>query len=201
MKSPGRFARSVAMITHRPVMGSLRNSGKRGEPSEIGFEMQQTIIAWNHWTLTLAPGIADPLDARLFLENHADDIEAGLLPVHAGAAGVVAGGALGIRPLLPGPRAIPGSPNGGGGRRDRHEDQCVAVPRHQIDFDAAVRRAVIAGHDRASLAAQVAMRQIFADAPMVVAQRAPPERIRRAIKQTDHFTTSNSNSIAFPRTT
>src|ERR1019366_2043655 len=91
MKSPGRFARSVAMITHRRVMGSLRNSGKREEPSDIVFEMQQTIIAWSHWTLTLAPGIADPIHARLFLENHADDIEAGLLPVHAGAAGVVAG--------------------------------------------------------------------------------------------------------------
>src|ERR1039457_7295062 len=108
MKSPGRFARSGAMITHRPGMGALRNSGKRGEPSEIGFEMQQTIIAWSHWTLTLAPGIADPLDARLFLENHADDIEAGLLPVHAGAAGGGAGGGAGTTPPLPAPAGRPG---------------------------------------------------------------------------------------------
>src|SRR5437763_14144443 len=35
IKSLGRFARSVAMITHRPVIGSLRNSGKLGNSSRV----------------------------------------------------------------------------------------------------------------------------------------------------------------------
>src|SRR5215469_3904606 len=42
MKSLGRLARSVAMITHRPVIGSLRSSGNVGESS--GDE-QNPIIA------------------------------------------------------------------------------------------------------------------------------------------------------------
>ena len=41
MKSVGRLARSVAMITHRPVMGSFRNSGNDGESSAS----QKEIIA------------------------------------------------------------------------------------------------------------------------------------------------------------
>jgi hypothetical protein len=35
MKSLGRLARSVAMMTHRPVIGSLRNSGNSRDPSEV----------------------------------------------------------------------------------------------------------------------------------------------------------------------
>src|ERR1044072_2302670 len=42
MKSVGRLARSVAMMTHRPVMGSFRNSGNDGESSG----RQKEIIAW-----------------------------------------------------------------------------------------------------------------------------------------------------------
>src|SRR5258705_6017876 len=45
MKSLGRFARSVAMMTHLPVMGSLRNSGKEEQSSGLGGgTSQETII-------------------------------------------------------------------------------------------------------------------------------------------------------------
>src|SRR5450432_3948447 len=48
MKSLGRFARSVAMATHRPVMGSLRNSDNACDSSGVasGWIGQLTIIPW-----------------------------------------------------------------------------------------------------------------------------------------------------------
>ena len=47
MKSLGRLARSVAMMTHRPVIGSLRNSGNWGNPSAVNSRIEQEmIIAW-----------------------------------------------------------------------------------------------------------------------------------------------------------
>src|SRR5205807_6672930 len=39
MKSLGRLARSVAMMTHRPVIGSLRNSGKSRDSSGVSSGM------------------------------------------------------------------------------------------------------------------------------------------------------------------
>src|SRR5215471_20960508 len=47
IKSVGRLARSVAIITHRPVIGSLRNSGKSLCSSGVLNENSQAlIITW-----------------------------------------------------------------------------------------------------------------------------------------------------------
>src|ERR1035437_9669893 len=46
-KSLGRLARSVAIITHRPVMGSLRSSGNYGDSSSMASSGQHhQIISW-----------------------------------------------------------------------------------------------------------------------------------------------------------
>jgi hypothetical protein len=47
---------------------------------------------------------------------------------------------------------------------------------------------------------QIPVGEIFSDAPMVIGEAPAPQRIRNAMEQADHFSTSNSNSITFPRT-
>src|SRR3982751_6641263 len=48
-KSLGRLARSVAIMTHRPVMGSLRSSGNYGDSSEVvSSGSQHPIISWRN---------------------------------------------------------------------------------------------------------------------------------------------------------
>src|SRR5581483_6047563 len=49
MKSPDRLARPLAMMTHRPVMGSLRNSGNRRDSSELNDAVEQLTIIANTW--------------------------------------------------------------------------------------------------------------------------------------------------------
>jgi hypothetical protein len=81
-KSIGRFPRSVEMITQRPVIGSLRNSGK-GHPPGHAFTLLRGRAAckpyiltqlsferfWNGWMPGFTPlcgAFPDPLQLRGF---------------------------------------------------------------------------------------------------------------------------------------
>jgi hypothetical protein len=82
-----------------------------------------------------------------------------------------------------------------------HKNQRVALPRDQIDFAAARIGTVAPRHNRTPVAAQKPVGEVFADAAVVIGQAPAAQRICRAIDEAHHFSTSNSNSITFPRTT
>src|ERR1019366_6498336 len=151
--------------------------------------------------LPRAERVPDPLDACRFLEHHADDVEAYALPFHAGAPRIIACRAPHVLLLLGIHRPFRFPELGARARLHFHEHQVAAVPGHQVDLSPARPRLVIPRHNGAAAAAQVPVRQIFAPSPMVVFEPVASHRVRHAIDQPDHFTTSNSNSMAFPRTT
>ena len=81
------------------------------------------------------------------------------------------------------------------GRRARlhfHERQCRAVPRDDVDLARPGPRPIIPCNDRAPVSAQIAMRVILTHPPMVVVERAAPQRVRRPVKESDHVALQNS---------
>lgn len=74
------------------------------------------------------------------------------------------------------------------------------MPGNQIDFPASGPGPVPPRYDRKSLPPQVAVCQVFPKAAVVSSLNAMPEGVGGAIDEGDHFSTSNSNSITFPRT-
>ena len=67
-----------------------------------------------------------------------------------------------------------------------HEREPLSVPDHQVDLAVAGRRAVIACDHSTAVAPQEAVRQVFADAAMVVAVGSAPQGIGSAVNQAEH---------------
>src|SRR5664280_3904204 len=151
--------------------------------------------------LPRAERVPDPLDTYGSLEHHADDVEAHALPFHAGAPRIIAGRPPHVLLLLGIHRPFRFSELGARARLHFHEHQVAAVPRYQVDLSPARPRLVIPRHNRAAAAPQVPVRQVFPHAPMDVFEPVAPHRVRHEIDHPDHFSTSNSISIALPRTT
>jgi hypothetical protein len=151
----------VAMMTQRPVIGSLRSSGKDAKTSGIESRHQQFMI------ISLSEGIPEPFDARWITEYNADDIEARFPKFHSSAASVVAGGAPEVRALLRIHRAIRRAELARGSRFDLYEDQGGPVPGHQVELARAGAGPVVARHHRAPVRPQIAVREILAEPPVI----------------------------------
>jgi hypothetical protein len=133
-------------------------------------------------------------------QKNADDIEAHFIPLDAYAPGVVAAGVGQVTLLFRIHRPIRTAEIRRRACLDLHEYERVAMPGHQVDFAAARIGAVPPRHDRTAVAPQVPVGEIFSDAAVVIGQTPAPQSVSCPIEQTDHLSTSNSNSITFPRT-
>ena len=131
-------------------------------------------------------GVAEPLDPA-GRQDHRHHIETHLLPLHAGAPGVVAGGAGEMELLVGVDGALRFAEFRAVARFHLHEDQLLAVPDHQVDLAAAGRGAIIAGNYRAAAAPEIAMREVFSQAPVVASEGTAPQGIGRAVDEVEHL--------------
>src|SRR5262249_22828227 len=86
-------------------------------------------------------------------------------------------------------------------RFDFHECQFVVVPCDDIDLAASRGHAVVTRHHRAAVPPQMAMREVLADASVILGVPAPANPVGCAVDKADHLSTSNSNCKTLPRTT
>ena len=163
-------------LSHRPAI-----RGTHGPNSRSGTIPKSNRVAM----LGAPPGPVQrkaspyPFDSRRLGEHDAHDIESRLVPVDAGAAGVIARGILQPRPLFRVHRTLRRTEFVGGARLDLHKGEHRAVPHNQVKFARAGARAVIARHHGAPVPAQVAVRQVFSHAPMIMGRASGAAGRRR----------------------
>ena len=105
-------------------------------------------------------------------KNHRDDIEAHLLPLHVGAACVIARGAQKMELFFGIDSTLGFTERVALARLHFDEDELPRMPYHQIDLTVAGAPPVVSRHHNASAAAEVAVRQVFADASVIRADRS-----------------------------
>lgn len=97
----------------------------------------------------------------LFAKHDAHNIETHIVPIRAGAAGIVAGSGHNAALLLRIYRAVGRPVVGAGPGLHLHEHDDVSVTRDDIDLTTEVGSAVVAGQDRQTGLAKVAVSKVF----------------------------------------
>jgi hypothetical protein len=177
MKSVGRFARSVEMITQRPVTGSLRSSGKWMSP-RVKSNYEGLIIALaiagklvggqknssSDPLERIAEGVAQVRYRRRHAEHDVDYIETHLAPRHFGVSGELVRGANDPPSFLPADGAVRRSKLFALPRFDFDKYKVIAIPSDQVDFARPGVQAIVARHDDDSSALQETVCDVFSTA-------------------------------------
>ena len=208
MKSDGPRARSVEMITQRPVTGSFVIPAKlkclrSRERSEFAARSKYYIFR-----LERKASLIHSISRRLG-ENDVHEVEARLVPGRLRAGGDTRAGATQSLPYRV-PTARPGLPISALARVSLRRRPVPSVQATMSSSPPPDARPIVAGHDGEPMPAQKAVRQVLADAARELVRGAHARCLRpvcvtrsasAVTSHGHHLITSNSNSIALPRTT
>jgi hypothetical protein len=104
-----------------------------------------------------------------------------------GAPQILAGGAEQSLALLGVDGAVGLAEIDGGPGLDFDEYEGVALPGDDVDFPGAAGSAIVPRHHDAAATAEIAMREVFPAAAVVVTESPGADRVGEAVDQADHW--------------